>query len=127
LLTADAGFSNVDANGQLINSARDANAADWSPAGDDIAFWAGQESCFGQIWRIRADGAGRTPLTEHPIPSHNDDPAWSPDGQRVLFTTDRCGRAELWVMDADGSNERFVTENAPGPGPADAAWQPIWD
>lgn len=124
-LTTPVGFENHDAGGQVINSAFDANAPDWSPVGDDIAFWSGQESCYGQIWRIRADGTGRTQLTRFPIPSHNDDPAWSPDGRQILFSTDRRGRPELWVMDADGSNERFLAENTAGPGPGDAAWQPV--
>ncbi|MGH9842404.1 MAG: hypothetical protein ACREEM_26965, partial [Blastocatellia bacterium] len=118
------GFFNYDSNGQIINSANHANAPDWSAAGDYITFWSGQEQCYGQVWRINADGSGRTQLTKAPIPSHNDDPAWSPDGTQVLFTTDRIGRPETWVMNADGSNPRFLTESAPGPGPADAAWQP---
>ncbi len=124
-LLTTTGFSNFDTSGQLINSASDANAPDWSAAGDHIVFWSGQEQCYGQVWRINADGSGRTQLTKAPIPSHNDDPAWSPDGRQVLFTTDRNGRIETWVMNADGSNPRFVTESAPGPGPGDAAWQPI--
>lgn len=124
LTTTD--FSNVDAGGQLINSAADANAPDWSRSGDFIAFWSGQEQCYGQVWRIHPDGSGRAQLSEAPIPSHNDDPAWSPDGTQVLFTTDRDGQPETWVMDADGGNPRFVTEAKPGPGPGDAAWQPVW-
>lgn len=123
-MLTSAGFANVDSGGQLINSAADANAPDWSPVGDSISFWSGQENCYGQVWRVNADGSQRTQLTRAPVPSHNDDPAWSPDGTQVLFTTDRNGRAELWVTNADGSNPRFVTESKPGPGPGDAAWQP---
>jgi Tol biopolymer transport system component len=124
-LLTTTGSYNVDATGQTINSAFDANAPDWSPAGDQIAFWSGQEGCYGQVWRINADGSGRTELTRAPLPSHNDDPAWSPDGTQVLFTTDRNRRIETWVMNADGSNPRFLTESSPGPGPGDAAWQPV--
>ncbi len=124
-LLTTTGFSNYDTDGQLINSADDANAPDWSAAGDVITFWSGQEQCLGQVWRINADGSGRTQLTRAPIPSHNDDPAWSPDGSQVLFTTDRNGHPETWVTNADGSNARFLTESAPGPGPGDAAWQPV--
>jgi Tol biopolymer transport system component len=124
-LTSPTGSRNVDASGRDINSAFDANSGDWSPAGDVIAFWSGQEACFGQVWRIDADGTGRTQLTHAPLPSHNDDPAWSPDGTKILFSTDRRGVPEMWMMDADGSNEHFVATNRPGPGPADAAWQPV--
>jgi Tol biopolymer transport system component len=125
VLTTATGFSNVDTGGQLMNSAFDANAPDWSAAEDHIVFWSGQEQCYGQVWRIDADGSARMQLSKAPIPSHNDDPAWSPDGTKVIFTTDRGGRPEVWVMDADGGNPRFVTQNRPGPGPGDAAWQPI--
>jgi Tol biopolymer transport system component len=124
-LLSTTGYSNYDTSGQLINSASDANAPDWSPVGDFITFWSGQEQCYGQVWRINADGSPRIQLTKALIPSHNDDPAWSPDGTKILFTTDRRGRPELWLMDADGGNPRFLTESAPGPGPGDPAWQPI--
>ena len=67
-LLTTTGFSNVDPSGQRINSAPDANAHDWSAAGDHIVFWSGQEQCYGQVWRINVDGSGRTQLTKAPIP-----------------------------------------------------------
>ena len=33
-------------------------------------------------------------------------PAWSPDGALIAFLTDREGRWEIWVMNADGSDQR---------------------
>jgi Tol biopolymer transport system component len=33
-------------------------------------------------------------------------PAWSPDGSQIAFLTDRTGHWEIWVMNADGSNQR---------------------
>jgi hypothetical protein len=33
-------------------------------------------------------------------------PAWSPDGSQIAFLTDRTGHWEMWVMSADGSNQR---------------------
>jgi len=39
--------------------------------------------------------------------------AWSPDGSRIVFTSSRHGNAELYVMNADGSNLRRLT-NHPG-------------
>jgi Tol biopolymer transport system component len=32
-------------------------------------------------------------------------PAWSPDGSQIAFVTDRTGQWEIWLMNADGSNQ----------------------
>jgi TolB protein len=50
------------------------------------------------------------------------DPAWSSDGRRIAFGSNRDGDCEIYVMDADGKNQRNLTEN-----PAEdwgAAWSP---
>jgi Tol biopolymer transport system component len=36
-------------------------------------------------------------------------PAWSPDGSRIAFYSERDGNAEIYVMDADGGNVRRLT------------------
>ncbi len=33
-------------------------------------------------------------------------PSWSPDGKRIAFTTKRQGNYDIWVMNADGSNQK---------------------
>ena len=41
------------------------------------------------------------------------EPAWSPDGNRIAFTTWRDGEAEadIYLMDADGSNTTNITND----------------
>ncbi|MFN8457964.1 MAG: hypothetical protein U0401_25485 [Anaerolineae bacterium] len=88
----------------------------FSPDGRFMAVSLGREG-GGQgydIFRLNADGTGRVRLTETPLwetatPGDNKlwnnvAPAWSPDGTQIAFLTDRTGRWEIWVMNADGSN-----------------------
>jgi Tol biopolymer transport system component len=108
-----------------LETAYDANAPSWSPAGDRIAFWSGIENRYGQIWVMRADGTGSQQLTDDPNHRNSDDPSWSPDGKKILFSTGRRGRNELWVMKADGSDAKCVSDIDAGPFPGRASWQPI--
>jgi Tol biopolymer transport system component len=41
-------------------------------------------------------------------------PRWSPDGSRILFWSNRTGRPQLWIMNADGSAATRITDNAGG-------------
>ena len=36
--------------------------------------------------------------------------AWSPDGEKILFCTERSGTHDIYIMDADGSNVKPVFE-----------------
>jgi len=36
-------------------------------------------------------------------------PSYSPDGQRVVFTSDRGGRSQIYSMNADGSNPQRIS------------------
>lgn len=42
---------------------------------------------------------------------NNAAPAWSPDGSQIAFMTDRTGQWEIWIMNADGSNQRPMFPN----------------
>ncbi|MDF1532415.1 MAG: DPP IV N-terminal domain-containing protein [ANME-2 cluster archaeon] len=46
-------------------------------------------------------------LINDPIPDSK--PDWSPDGSKIAFQSDRGESADIWVMDADGSNLRQLT------------------
>lgn len=42
---------------------------------------------------------------------NNVSPVWSPDSQQILFLSDRNGKWEFFVVNADGSNPRQVLKN----------------
>ena len=41
-------------------------------------------------------------------------PRWSPDGKRIAFTSDRSGRYEIWLLDADSASFRQLTFEGTG-------------
>ena len=63
-----------------------------------------------QIWTLSGDGSGEVNISNNS--SFDTNPAWSPDGTRVVFvrTDDTTGLDSLWMMDANGSNQhQFIT------------------
>jgi Tol biopolymer transport system component len=38
-------------------------------------------------------------------------PSWSPDGGRIVFESNRAGSHDIWVMNADGSDVRRLTDH----------------
>ena len=66
---------------------------------------------------MNADGSGQRRLTRS---RHDGFPAWSPDGRKIAFFSQRDGNGEVYVMNADGSGQRNLTRNpastAPLPG-----------
>ena len=92
----------------------------YSPDGGRIAFVSGGTG-GNDIFVMNADGSGRRQLPS--TASADSEPAWSPDGTRIAFvsntfsldgeTTDPLlSDPEIWMMNADGSNQHPITSNS---------------
>ena len=100
-----------------------ASTADLSDSQIDITSPSGKIlfSAEGDIFVINADGTGRTQITDHP--AEDFDPVWSPDGTKIAFRTHRDGDEEVYIMNADGSDQRNLSY-APNRGDYSPAWSP---
>ncbi len=50
----------------------------------------------------------------------DEQPSWSPDGNKIAFVSYRSGNSDIWVADSDGSHARQITD-LPG-----EDWMPAW-
>jgi Tol biopolymer transport system component len=105
----------------------------WSPDGSLIAFTRGTLSAATEtpdtsLYVVAPEGAGLRRLT-----ADGAEPDWSPDGTRIAFTAFRDGfgrtcfhdcstSGEVYVMNADGSDERRLTESEADD--RSASWSP---
>lgn len=104
---------------QLTDMAGIAYDPVWSPLGDKIAFVSPAPG-NDEIFVINADGTGLTQLTFNDW-EWDKHPSWSPDGSQIVFWSNReTRRQQIWIMNADGSDPRNLSNNEYND------WDPIW-
>src|SRR4051812_15339516 len=94
-----------------------------APSNDgQIAFERRVTGTDHEIFSVAPTGGLTTNLTQNG--ALDKDPAWSPDGTKIAFSSNRGGSFDIWVMNADGGAPVRVTT---GP-EADAAIdrEPAW-
>ena len=105
---------------RLCCAGADSNAEDWAPDGSRLVF---QElvcspSCVStRVDTIHADGTGFA--TVHGAAA---DPAWSPDGTRIVYDNTADGDQEIYLMNPDGTGDLRLTDNTVTD--QQPAWQP---
>jgi Tol biopolymer transport system component len=99
----------------------------WSPDGTRIAFvrYRGDDA---DVYVANADGSGLRKLAHalaydpNPLgagkgPSAS--PAWSPDGRKIAFVSNRSGSDDIWVVDAEGGGLVNLTRSR-------GSGRPVW-
>jgi len=73
-----------------------------SPDGARIAF-----SYMGDLWIVPVTGGKAVKLTDHV--AYDREPVWSPDGQWIVFTSNRMGNNDIYIVMAEGGIPRQLT------------------
>lgn len=110
----DSDGSNVRA---ILKEGGDADSPAWSPDGKWIAFhWKPHlgtsydlfiaEVSTGKIRQLTSNGGS------------NESPSWAPDGRHIVFSSNRTGTYQLYIMLLDGSELRRITNQSNNTSPA---------
>jgi TolB protein len=93
----------------------------WSPDGTRIAFSliGATSEFYTYLFTMHPDGTNIQQLT---TTGRDYDPNWSPDSTQIVFRSARAGLSGLYVMQADGTNQRHLAQSQSGD--LHPAWSP---
>ncbi len=86
------------------------NDPDVDATGHRIVFSSTRHNMNPDIYNKSVDGVAVIQLTGDP--ASDIQPAFSPDGQRVAFASDRGGQWDIWIMSVEGGQPIRVTDSA---------------
>lgn len=83
-----------------------------------IVFTSDRHGSGLNLWTMNPDGSSPTRLTDqrshNNLPSfvhvYDGSPAWSPDGTKIAFVSNRDNASFIYTMNADGSNLQILTD-----------------
>ncbi|PHP66140.1 Tol-Pal system beta propeller repeat protein TolB [Zhengella mangrovi] len=79
----------------------------FSPDGQKVIMTLGRDDGNANIYAM--DLRSRTTQRLTAANAIDTSPSYSPQGDRIVFTSDRAGRAQIYVMGADGSNPQRIS------------------
>jgi Tol biopolymer transport system component len=122
--TGDPGSDGNGDNLQRLttNSAAADYGPAWSPDGNTIAFGSTRDHISGEIYVMDAvpESATNSPVRLTTNSASDFSPNWSSDGSMVAFTSGRDGNHNIYIMNADGSEQKRLTKKAA------ADFRPAW-
>ncbi len=86
-----------------------ADFVSWSPNGKKLALALTPGHYNTQIYTINADGKGLKRLTD--TFGINTSPSFSPNGNRIVFVSNRGGGPQIYVMNSNGSDVHMISFN----------------
>ncbi len=105
LIVADSDGANAIA---VVNSVEPIISPAWSPDGTRLAY-VSFEGRKPSVY-LQSVASGERALLVR-LPGNQSAPAWSPDGGRLVFASSHLGGTQLYVVNADGSNLRRLTQS----------------
>ena len=106
---------------QITNNGYDNYEPSWSPDGTKLVF-VSNKSGEGRydIYTMNVTGTNPVRITTINNADSYFTPFWSPSGSKIIFTGERDGNQDIYVINAEGSNQTRLTDN-----PA-IDWGPHW-
>ena len=90
----------------LVEETTWAARPEMSPDGKRLLYGSYQGRQWQQLWLTTPDGRSPLPLTFGDFDRRN--ARWSPDGRRVLYTSNETGNTTLWIQDVVGGQREHM-------------------